>query len=182
VGRENVPEQGGALLVANHVSFLDGVLLILYFPRPVRMVARADPIHKWGFRRLAEDLGTIFLEPGARRVAESIRTAQEAIRRGDLVCIFPEGQITRTGEMDEFRSGFLAMRKNTDAPVIPIRLSGLWGSIFSYEGGRPLRKWPRRWPYPVSILIGQPIAQPADMEQVRQAVVELGSDPPPSCG
>jgi len=177
-GRQNVPKRGGALLVANHVSFIDGVLLILYFPRPVRMVARADPVHKWGFRRLAEDLGTIFIEPGKRALVGSIRTAREAIRQGDLVCIFPEGRITRTGAMDAFRPGFLAINKNTEAPVIPIHLSGLWGSIFSYEGGRPLRKWPRRWPYPVSIVIGRPIADPADPEQVRQAVAELGAQEP----
>jgi acyl-[acyl-carrier-protein]-phospholipid O-acyltransferase/long-chain-fatty-acid--[acyl-carrier-protein] ligase len=175
-GRENVPEQGGALLVANHASFIDGVLLILYFPRPVRMVARADPGHRWGFRRLAEDLGTIFIEPGKRGLAASIRAAREAIRQGDLVCIFPEGQITRTGAIDAFRPGFLAIHRKTAAPVIPIYLRGLWGSIFSYEGGRPLRKWPRRWPYPVSILIGRPIADPTDTEQVRQAVAELGDD------
>jgi acyl-[acyl-carrier-protein]-phospholipid O-acyltransferase/long-chain-fatty-acid--[acyl-carrier-protein] ligase len=175
-GRQNVPEQGGALLVANHVSFIDGVLLILYLPRPVRMVARADPVHKWGFRRLAEDLGTIFIEPGRRALVKSIRTAREAIRQGDLVCIFPEGQITRTGAMDEFRPGFLAINKNTGAPVIPIYLGGLWGSVFSYEGEGPLRKWPRRWPYPVSIFIGQPIAGPTNTEQVRQAVADLGPE------
>jgi len=172
-GRQHVPERGGALLVANHVSFIDGVLLILYFPRPVRMVARADPRHKWWFRRLADDLGTIFIEPGTKPMVRSIRAAREALRQGDLVCIFPEGQMTRTGVMDEFRPGFLAIHKKTDVPVIPIHLSGLWGSIFSYEGGKPLGKWPRRWPYPVSILVGEPIAEPTDTEQVRQAVAGL---------
>ena len=58
-------------------------------------------------------------------------------------------------------------------PVVPIHLGGLWGSLFSYEGGKPFRKWPRRWPYPVSIRIGRPIAAPADVAQLRQAVAEL---------
>ena len=173
-GREHVPQEGGALMVANHVSFVDGVLLILYFPRPVRMVARADPGHKWGFRRLAEDLGTIFIEPGKRSLVKSIRTAREALRQGELVCIFPEGQITRTGQTEEFQPGFLAIRKKTGVPVIPINLGGLWGSIFSYERGKLFWKWPRRWPYRVSILVGPPIADPADTEQVRQAVADLG--------
>ena len=172
-GRENLPQEGGALVVANHVSFIDGVLLLLYFPRRLRIIARADRAHKWWFRRLADDLGTIFIRPGRKSLANSIRTAREALRRGDVVCIFPEGEITRTGQMRQFQRGFLAMRKSTDAPVIPINLGSLWGSIFSYEGGKPLRKWPRRWPYPVTIRIGPPIADPTDTEQVRQGVADL---------
>ncbi len=175
-GRENLPQEGGALVVANHVSFIDGVLLLLYFPRPLRIVARADRTHKWWFRRMADDLGTIFIRPGTKSLARSIRTAREALRRGDVVCIFPEGQITRTGQMQQFQRGFLAIRKSTDVPVIPINLVGLWGSVFSYEGGKPLRKWPRRWPYPVTIRIGPPIADPTDAEQVWQAVAELAPE------
>ena len=173
-GRENLPEEGGALLVANHVSWIDAVLLILYSPRPVRMVAYADYVQKWWLRTLAKDMGTIPIRPGKRSVVESIRTAREAVRQGDLVCIFPEGQITRTGRMSEFRPGFLSILKNTDAPVIPVYLGGLWGSVFSYERGKLFWKWPRRWPYPVSILIGRPIAKPAGAEQVHQAVASLG--------
>ena len=172
-GRENLPAQGGALVVANHVSFADGVLLILYFPRPIRMVARADSSHRWWFRWLAKDLGTIFIQPGKRSVVESIRTAREAVRRGDFVCIFPEGHVTRSGEMGEFRPGFLAILKGTDVPTVPIFLAGLWGSIFSYEGGKVLWKWPRRWPYPVSIVIGRPIRGPTDTDQVRQVIAGL---------
>ena len=175
-GRENLPPRGGALVVANHVSFIDGVLLLLYFPRPPRIIARADRSHTRWFRRLADDLGTIFIGPGRKSLATSIRTAREALRRGEVVCIFPEGRITRTGQMQEFQRGFLAMRKGTDAPVIPINLVGLWGSIFSYEGGKPLGKWPRRWPYPVTIHVGPPIADPTDADQVWHAVAELAPE------
>jgi len=173
-GRDNLPKEGGALLVANHVSWIDGVLLILYCPRPIRMVTYADYVEKWWIRHVARDLGAIPIEPGKRSVVESIRTARKAVKDGDLVCIFPEGKITRTGQIGEFRPGFLAILKHTDAPVIPIHLGGLWGSIFSYERGKLLWKWPRRWPYPVSIVIGRPITKPADAEQVRQAVASLG--------
>ncbi len=172
-GRENLPTEGPALVVANHVSFIDGVLMLLYFPRPIRMVARADVSHHWWFRWLAKDLETIFIEPGKRSVVESIRSAREALHKGDSVCIFPEGRITKTGELGEFKPGFMSMLKGTEAPVVPIFLAGLWGSIFSFEGGKVFWKRPRRWPYPVSILIGRPIAEPSDTEQVRQAVAEL---------
>jgi acyl-[acyl-carrier-protein]-phospholipid O-acyltransferase/long-chain-fatty-acid--[acyl-carrier-protein] ligase len=176
-GRDNLP-QGGALVVANHVSFVDGVLLILYFPRPLRIVARADPTHNRWFRWLAADLGTIFIEPGKKSVVGTIRTAREAVQSGELVCIFPEGQITRTGQMGEFRPGFLAVANKTGVPVVPINLAGLWGSLFSYERGKVLWKWPRQWPYRVSIVIGRPIAEPTDVEQVRQAVESLDSRRP----
>ena len=172
-GRENLPAEGGALVVANHVSFIDGVLMLLYFPRPIRMVARADVSHRWWFRWLAKDLETIFIEPGKRSVVESIRTAREALHSGDSVCIFPEGRITKTGELGEFQPGFMSMLKGTEAPVVPIFLAGLWGSIFSFEGGKVFWKRPRRWPYPVSILIGRPIAEPSDTDHVRRAVAEL---------
>jgi len=175
-GRENLPSEGGGVLAPNHVSFIDGVLLILYFPRPLRIFARADPAQKWWFRWLAKDLGTIFFQPGKKSLVEAIRIAREALREGELVCIFPEGQITRTGQIGQFRPGLLSIVKDTKSPVIPMYLGGLWGSVFSYERGKVFWKWPRRWPYPVSILIGQPILEPTDTEQVRQAVADLGEE------
>lgn len=173
--RENLPEHGGALLVANHVSWIDGVLLILHSPRPVRMVAFAEYIQKWWWLRvLAEDMGTIPIVPGRRSVVESLRTARQAVRDGELVCIFPEGSITRDGRMGPFRPGFLLILKKTDAPLIPVYLGGLWGSIFSWERGRLFWKWPRKWPYPVSIRFGRPILRPSDTDEVRRAVASLG--------
>ena len=87
--------------------------------------------------------------------------------------IFPEGGISRTGEIQEFRPGFLSILKDTGAPVVPVYLGGLWGSIFSFERGRFFWKWPRRWPYPVTIRFGKPIPQPESVEEVRRAVEEL---------
>ncbi|NUQ64895.1 MAG: MFS transporter [Pirellulales bacterium] len=176
VGLENIPETGGALLVPNHVSWIDGVLLLLASPRPVRMVAYSDYIGGRLVGRLARDLGVIPIVPGRRSVVASIEAAREALRQGDLVCVFPEGQLTRTGQVETFRGGFLSMLKTTDAPVVPIYLGGLWGSIFSYERARFFWKWPRRLPYPVSIRIGRPIHQPGDPQQVQLAVQELGSE------
>jgi acyl-[acyl-carrier-protein]-phospholipid O-acyltransferase/long-chain-fatty-acid--[acyl-carrier-protein] ligase len=175
-GRENIPEHGGALLVSNHVSYIDGVLLILFSYRPIRMVAFAEYIQRWWLRRLAKDMGTIPIEPGRRSVVKSIRTARQAVRDGDLVCIFPEGHVTRTGEMGEFRPGFLSILKGTGAPVIPVYLGGLWGSIFSFERGKVFWKWPLRWPYPVSIRFGKPITEPTDTEQIRRIVTSLGEE------
>ncbi len=174
VGLDNLPETGGALLVPNHVSWIDGVLLLLVSPRPVRMVADSQYVGGRLAGRLARDLGVIPITPGKRSMLAAIDAARDALRGGELVCVFAEGKLTRTGEIGRFRPGVLSILKSTEAPVIPIHLGGLWGSVFSYERGRLFWKWPRRLPYPVSIRIGQPIPQPTDPQQVRLAVQQLG--------
>lgn len=174
-GREHLPERGGALLAPNHVTFIDGVLLLLTSSRPVRMVAYADYVEKWWVRWLARQMGVIPIRPGRRSVVESIRQARAALAAGELVCIFPEGALTRTGELGPFKPGLMAIREGTQAPVIPVYLDGLWGSIFSYEGGRFFWKLPKRWPYPVSIYFGQALAQPERIDEVREAVLKLGT-------
>ena len=172
-GLENVPPQGGALVVANHVSWADGVLLGLACPRHPRMVAYAkyfeSPWLNW-FGRIGRiiPIGTT-----RKSMAESIRQAREALQNGEIVCIFPEGGISRDGQMQEFRPGFLAILKDTDVPVVPAYLGGLWGSIFSYEGGKFFWKWPKHWRYPVSIRFGRPIQRAESVEEVQRAVEEL---------
>jgi acyl-[acyl-carrier-protein]-phospholipid O-acyltransferase / long-chain-fatty-acid--[acyl-carrier-protein] ligase len=171
-GLENVPP-GGALVVSNHVSWADGILLGLACPRHPRMIAYAEYFQsRWlgWFGRLGRiiPIGTT-----RKSMVESIRAAREALQQGELVCIFPEGGITRSGKIEEFRPGFLSILKDTGAPVVPVHLVGLWGSVFSYEGGKFFWKWPRRWRYPVIIRFGKPIPEPASVDEVRQAVEEL---------
>ena len=180
-GLENLPRRGGALLVANHVSWLDGLLLLIVSSRPIRMVAHGRFTTGRLARWLAARMGVIPIWPektGSVRAA--LETAREALRSGELVCVFPEGGITRTGQLGRFKRGMLSMVVGTDAPIIPVYLDELWGSIFSYEGGRFFWKWPRRWPYPVSIYFGpamRPDGEDAgrNAEQVRQAVQKLGT-------
>jgi len=171
-GLENIPP-GGALIVANHVSWVDGLLLGLACPRHPRMVAFAPYFNnRWlgWFGRLGR-----IIPIGATRksMAESIRLARQALQNGELVCIFPEGGITRSGEMQKFRPGFLSILKESAAPVVPAYLGGLWGSIFSFEGEKFFWKWPKRWRARVSIRFGPPILDPDDAERVRQAVEQL---------
>ena len=168
-----LPEKSGALLVANHVSWIDGVLLIITSSRPIRMVVWEDYVKGWWISWLAREMQAIPINGSRKSVVGAIRTAREALKNGDLVCIFPEGRLTRTGQMHEFQPGFLSILKGTGAPIIPVCLHGLWGSIFSFERGRFFWKWPRRWPYPISILFGKPIHKPANIQQVRRAVQEL---------
>jgi acyl-[acyl-carrier-protein]-phospholipid O-acyltransferase/long-chain-fatty-acid--[acyl-carrier-protein] ligase len=175
-GRENLPATGGALLVANHVSWLDGVLLLLTSSRPIRMLAYSDYVSGWWIRRIARLFGVIPIKAtdGPKELIRSLQTAREAIEQGELVCIFAEGSITRTGQLQPFQRGLLRIVQGTGAPVIPIYLDGLWGSIFSYSGGKFLWKRPQRWPYPVSISFGAPLSDPDNVNQVREAVQKLG--------
>jgi acyl-[acyl-carrier-protein]-phospholipid O-acyltransferase/long-chain-fatty-acid--[acyl-carrier-protein] ligase len=174
VGRENLPETGGALLIPNHVSWIDGVLLLLTSSRPIRMIVYADYIEGWWIRGLARLMGAIPIKPGGRSTVEALRTARKALQNGELVCIFPEGGLTRTGQLMAFRPGYLRIIEKTDAPVIPVYLDGLFGSIFSYYGGKVFWKWPRRWPYRVSIVFGHPVADRDDTFRLRRAVQDLG--------
>ena len=106
---------------------------------------------------------------------QSLNTAREALLAGELVCIFAEGQVTRNGQLQKFERGLLKILKGTDAPVIPVFLDELWGSIFSYDGGKFLWKKPRHWPYPISISFGAPLHGVNDVDAVRHGVLELGA-------
>lgn len=176
-GLEHLPSQGGALLVANHVSWIDGVLLLLVSPRPIRMMVYADYVRGGLVARLAKVFGAIPLKPGAPRASlmETLREARQSIVDGELVCIFPEGALTRDGQMAAFKPGALHILKGVEAPVVPIYLDGLWGSIFSYERGVAFWKWPRRWPYPVTLKFGKPIERPAGVDELRAAVAAVGA-------
>jgi acyl-[acyl-carrier-protein]-phospholipid O-acyltransferase/long-chain-fatty-acid--[acyl-carrier-protein] ligase len=176
VGLENLPKKGGAMLIPNHVTWIDGVLLLYYCPRPVRMLAHPDYLPGRLGRRLARDFDVIPIVPGRRSVVRSIRAAREALRQGDLVCVFPEGGLSRTGGINPFNPGFLTILKGTGVPVIPVYLGGLWGSIFSFERGKWFWKWPRRLPYPVSLRFGRPVHDVTDAHQVRRAVQALETE------
>jgi acyl-[acyl-carrier-protein]-phospholipid O-acyltransferase/long-chain-fatty-acid--[acyl-carrier-protein] ligase len=173
-GRENLPETGGALLVANHMSFVDGILLLVTSSRPVRFIAHSKYAESFWLRRLARTMKVIPIDAGPQKIRQALATARAAVAAGELVCIFPEGRISRTGLVENFKPGFMQVAQGTDAPVIPVYLDGLWGSIFSYRDGRSILMRPRKWPYPVSILIGEPIEDPENADKVRNVVQALG--------
>ena len=177
VGRENIPLTGPALLVCNHISYADGFLVGICVPRFTRFLVsrphdKSRTLH-WLFR-------TVQALPagggGPREAVESIARAREELRQGHLVCVFPEGEMSRTGNLLPFRKGFEKIAEGLDLPVIPLHLDRLWETIFSFRGGRFFWKWPGRIPYPVTVSFGQPLPSTAKALQVRQAVLELGRE------
>lgn len=175
-GQEHIPEEGGALLVCNHVSRLDGPLLLLSCPRPVRIIADVDFFQGRLLSWVAKTYKMIHLSPnlGPKRIVQALKTARQAAENGELVCIFPEGELTKNGQLGEFQRGMMKIIEGSDIPVIPVHLGGLWGSIFSYYKGRLFWKRPTTWPYRVTVRFGEPIPSPDSVYSIRQAVQNLG--------
>ena len=178
VGRDNIPERGGALFVCNHLSFIDVLLLQSSTDRPIRFIMYAGYMKQKVLGTFARIMRCIPIssELRPRDLIKSLKVASQAIRDGEVVCIFAEGQITRTGQMLPFRRGYEKIMKDVDAPIIPIHLDGVWGSIFSYSRSRFFFKLPRRIPYCVTVSYGAALPHDAPPVKVREAVQELGAD------
>lgn len=178
MGGENIPQKGGALLVANHMSFIDVVLINAAASRPVRFLIFKDIYDHPLLRPFLALMQAIPISPDLRPrdKIRSLQLAGQAIRNGELVCVFAEGQISRTGQMLPFRRGVERIMKNVDAPIVPVNLHGVWGSIFSFERGRFVWKLPRHIPYPVTVSFGQPLPASTSVNDVRRAVQDLGSE------
>ena len=174
--RHNLPEEGPALLAPNHVSWLDGLLLVAVSPRPVRLIVSRGIIENVWLRGIARIMGVIPIFGAPKAVQSAIDTARDALNNGELVCIFPEGRISPSGQLQPFKPGVLAILKGADAAVVPVYLDELWGSIFSFRGGRLFWKWPELSPRRVSIWFGEPIEEPKNVYEVRNAVQTLGAE------
>ncbi|PAW65589.1 MAG: AMP-dependent synthetase [Opitutia bacterium Tous-C1TDCM] len=172
-GAENVPATGGVLLIANHISYADVVVLQLVCPRPIRYLAfkglRRNPFFNWCFDRS----GCLDVSPQAP--LEGMRAAVRALKRGEVVCIFPEGHISRTGQLLEIKKGFELIARQAGAPVVPVAIDGLWGSIFSFAGNKYLWKSPRLLPTHVFVQFGQPTPPDrVDPAWARRELLDLG--------
>jgi acyl-[acyl-carrier-protein]-phospholipid O-acyltransferase/long-chain-fatty-acid--[acyl-carrier-protein] ligase len=177
-GRENVPAKGGALLVCNHLSFIDAILLMASIDRRIRFIILKDFYDHLLIRPFAKIVEAIPISSKLRPrdLINSLREASTSIQAGRLVCIFAEGQITRIGQLLPFRRGLERIMRGVDAPIIPVNLDGVWGSIFSFERGRFIWKRPRRSPYPVTVSYGHPMPASTPAFEVRQTVQELHSE------
>jgi acyl-[acyl-carrier-protein]-phospholipid O-acyltransferase / long-chain-fatty-acid--[acyl-carrier-protein] ligase len=174
-GRDNIPSKGGALFVCNHLSLVDALLLLASTDRHVRFIMFKGIYEQPWIKPFARILRAIPIssELRPREMLTALRTASEAIQSGDVVCIFAEGQITRIGQMLPFRRGFERIMKDVEAPIIPVALDGVWGSIFSFQSGRFVWKMPRQIPYRVRVHFGKALPHTATPFEVRQCVQEL---------
>jgi len=178
VHAERIPEEGAAVLVCNHVSYVDAIVIMAESPRPIRFVMDhhifKSPFAGWVFRH-AKAIPIAPSHEDPEMLTRAYETCARALAEGDLVCIFPEGKLTRTGDLNPFRHGVTEIIRRTPAPVVPMALRGLWGSVFSRAGET-------RWPRPVqkgvmsrlTLAVGEPLdPSQATPEGLQQIVTEL---------
>ncbi len=177
----HIPHEGAAVLVCNHVSFVDAVVLMAESPRPIRFVMDHRifkvPVLSFIFRT-ARAIAIAPAKEDPNMLAKANELIDEALADGDLVCIFPEGRITDTGELYPFKSGIARIIERNPVPVIPVALRGLWGSWFSRFQGtaftslpRPLR---RGWSSRLELVVGEPVPpQDVTPENLQETVLKL---------
>jgi 1-acyl-sn-glycerol-3-phosphate acyltransferase len=176
-GIENIPAQGAALLICNHVGFADAIVISAACPRPIRFIMESSIFRIPVLSQIFRGMKAIPVAPAkedAQVYERAFQIVAEELRDGQLVCIFPEGRLTSDGEIGEFRAGMMRILRETPVPVVPMALTGLWNSMFSRKYGALWKRWPRRfWPK-IGLRVGEPIApERADLHSLRQAVVGL---------
>ncbi len=174
-GPQHVPLQGPALLVCNHLSFIDGLLVGACVQRFIRFMIYAPFFDLPLFGRLFRLMRAIPTS-GGRTAITAIETARAELQAGHVVCIFAEGSISRTGNMLPFKRGVEKILDGLDVPVIPVHLDQVWGSIFSFQGGRFFWKWPNRFLYPVTVTFGAPLPASTRASTLRRRLLEMGGD------
>ena len=178
VGQENMPLEGPVLLVANHVSFIDAILIAMANQRFVRFLMLRTfyelPIAGAFFRVMG--CIPISSRDGPKALVASFKRAREYMMSGQAVCIFAEGEISRHGQMQRFKRGFESMVYGVEVPIVPVHLDQVWGSVFSFSEGKILFKWPRRVPYKVTVSFGKPLSAATSAFEVRQAILALGAE------
>ncbi|HEY8047717.1 MAG TPA: MFS transporter [Ramlibacter sp.] len=178
-GDENIPTAGAAILVCNHVSFIDAVLLMAASPRPIYFVMDHRifrvPVLGWLFR-LARAIPIAPRKEDERAYEAAFDAAAKVLREGDLLAIFPEGAITRDGELQAFKGGIMKVLEREAVPVIPLALTNLWGSFFSRieQGGAMVRPLRRGMFNRVGLNVGEPVpAALVTPEGLRARVAQL---------
>ena len=157
---EMIPRKGPAVLICNHISFIDPLIVTAFCRRPIRFVMDSQIYATFGLNvifRLAKAIpvAPASVDPSIKE--QAFRSIEAALARGELVCIFPEGGISRDGEMADFKHGVERIIQTSPVPVIPLALRGLWGSFFSRRYGRAMSRWPRRLFYRIGLRAGEPI-------------------------
>ncbi len=177
-GEANVPVAGGALLVANHVSFADAFLISASLRRPVRHLMWRGYLRTRGFRGVTRLMEVIPIAQTdlPRQLLQTFHAARKAIAGGSLVCLFAEGAVSRTGNLLRFHRGLEKIMRKLDAPIIPVAIDRMWGGITRFQGGRFSWRWPLMFPQPVSVVFGSPLPAQSPAHRVRREVQELQSE------
>ena len=175
-GMENLPQDSGGVLVANHTSWLDGPVFLTFIPQPFRVMAWAgnfsNPILKWW----ADFCRIVLISGGPKSIRKAFKDCRTALDDGELLGIFPEGGISPNCHVRSMKPGLMKILKGRQVPIVPVYIDQVWGSIFSYADGKAIWKWPRSFRRPLSITIGKPIEpQPETMVPVQTSLQRLSA-------
>jgi 1-acyl-sn-glycerol-3-phosphate acyltransferase len=181
VDTDRIPEEGAAVLVCNHVSYVDAIVIGAASPRPIRFVMDHRifklPLLGWIFRT-AKAIPIAPAKEDPWLMEKAYVDIAQALHEGDLVCIFPEGRLTTTGDMNEFRGGIAKIIARSAVPVIPMALRGLWGSMLTRDPGKLFeRSFTRGLRSRLALAVGMPVQpQQATPEYLQQQVLALRGD------
>jgi acyl-[acyl-carrier-protein]-phospholipid O-acyltransferase/long-chain-fatty-acid--[acyl-carrier-protein] ligase len=177
-GAGSLPKRGPALLVCNHITFLDPFLMAACAPRPIHFLMPRRFYQAWGIHWLAKLMGAIPVSAadGPQESGQALGAAQKRLRAGELVCLIAECAFMRAGDLPRFGSSLEGITRGLTVPIVPVHLDGGWGNIVSFERGCFFLKWPRRIPYRVTVNFGPALPTSASAFEVRQALTLLGAE------
>lgn len=175
IGFDQIPKTGGGLIIANHVSYMDGLIIAAGCDRPMRFVIDDYIYRQPMVHYFMQCNRAIPILPTRDSVSAALDEISAALREGDLVCIFPEGQLTYTGSLGRFKPGIEYIIRRDKVPVYPIALKGLWGSIFSRKYLKAhFRFIPRSWSRQVTAICGAPVPpENVNVNHLQETVLRL---------
>lgn len=171
LGFDHFPETGGVLLLGNHISWIDWAIVQMASPRPVRFIMERAIYERWYLKWFLDFFGAIPISAG--QYAEALAQVSELLNQGEVVCLFPEGSISRNGQLCEFKHGYEKAAADANGVIVPFYLRGLWGSSFSRsnDGLRAHRKHGRK--REIVVAFGQPLDIKTEAEALKQRIFEL---------
>jgi 1-acyl-sn-glycerol-3-phosphate acyltransferase len=181
IDTDRIPKEGPAVLVCNHVSYIDAIVIMAASPRPIRFVMDHRifrlPLLSWIFKT-AKAIPIASAKEDSRLMEKAYADIAQALQDGELICLFPEGKLTATGEMNEFKGGIWKILDRSPVPVIPMALSGLWGSMLTRADGNPFGRAFKRGPLSqLALIVGSPVSPAqASPEFLQQQVLALRGD------
>jgi len=173
-GFHNMPSQGAVLMLGNHISWLDWAIIQIASPRPVRFVMDKTIYQKWYLTWFLDLFGVIAISKGSSK--DALAAINQCLKKGDVVCLFPEGSISRNGQLGKFKKGFERCVADVDGVILPFYLRGLWGSRFSRSGTKLQQQSQQTMRRDVIVALGEPCSIASDAATVKQAVFDLSID------
>ena len=171
LGFEDLPHSGGILLLGNHISFVDWALVQIASPRPLKFVIERGYYERWYLKGFLNLFGAIPINSGGS--AASLETINQLLKEGEAVCLFPEGTISRTGQLSEIKRGYLKALEGTNAKIVPFYLHGLWGSRFSRSSGFLKEARQSGFKRDIIVAFGKPLPADTTPDQLKRRIFDL---------